>query len=286
MRVFAIACVLATVAGCASSPAEGEVNATVAEARNGVSRAHDYYFDVMNQHTYSRATDAYDYIAVVRKLMKDYLGQEDKPVWITEMGMTDKGGTFGGTPDEYCDYVLQSYAWGSLAHVDRFFHFQLDNSNGHGLYTGMLGEPKPVLTTYRDVLAAELAGARLVRQLHGSRGVGFLEGKSPFTGGGRDGYDMFEFADDRGRRIVMAFADGATDVRVTVPAMKRQATLIDRHNNRTTIRPSGSVYRLTLSGATSRAGWPSSDNPKAKALGSPEHLVGGATLLIVEDATP
>ena len=99
----------------------------------------------MNQHTYSRASDCFDYIAVDRKLMADYLGEDgrSKPIWISEMGYPDAGGLFGGTADEYCDYLLQSFAWGELAGVERFFHFQLDNSNGLGLYDGMLGKPKP-----------------------------------------------------------------------------------------------------------------------------------------------
>ena len=115
------------------------------------ARKNHYYFDIMNQHTYSRASDLYDYTMIDRKLMRDYLKTE-KPVWITEMGFGDAGGLFGGTADEYCDYELQSFAWGAMASVERFFHFQLDNSNALGLYDGMLGKPKPVLTTYRDVL--------------------------------------------------------------------------------------------------------------------------------------
>src|SRR5690606_25990958 len=113
----------------------------------------NHYFDIMNFHTYSRASDCYDYASIYNLLMNEYLG-ETKSIWITEMGMTDKQGTFGGTPEEYCDYLLQSYAWGVMGGVERFFHFQLDNSNGHGLYSGMLGEPKPALITYRDVLVA------------------------------------------------------------------------------------------------------------------------------------
>ena len=49
------------------------------------AKKNHYYFDIMNQHTYSRATDMYDYVAVLRKLMQQYLG-EQKPVWITECG--------------------------------------------------------------------------------------------------------------------------------------------------------------------------------------------------------
>jgi len=245
------------------------------------AKRNNYYFDVMNQHTYSRATDAYDYLMVVRKLMRDHLGAE-KPVWITEMGFTDKGGLFGGTPDEYCDYVLQSYAWAALAGTERLFHFQLDNSNGHGLYRGMLGEPKPVLTTYRDVLARELADTELVGQLHGTRGVGFLEGRSPYKPDWKAGCNLFEFRSRDGeRRILMAFADTAKEAVVKVPAKADRATLIDRHNKRTVLWPRDGAYTLTLPGATNLTGWPTA-NEKTKALGEAEHLVGGATYVIVE----
>jgi len=251
-------------------------------AKDPDAKRHNYYFDVMNQHTYSRATDAYDYVAIVRKLMRDYLGTE-KPVWITEMGFTDKGGVFGGTPDDYCDYVLQSYAWGSLAGVERLFHFQLDNSNGHGLYKGMLGDPKPVLTTYCDVLVREFADARLVGQLHGTKGVGFLEGHSPYKPDWKAGYNLFEFRSADGtRRILMAFTDTAKPATVKVPAKAAQATLIDRHNVRTVVRPKNGAYTLELPGATNCTGWPTA-NEKTKALGEPEHLVGGATCVIVEE---
>ena len=245
------------------------------------AKKHNYYFDVMNQHSYSRASDAYDYVMVVRKLMRDYLGQ-GKPVWITEMGFPDKGGLFGGTSDDYCDYVLQSYAWACLAGVERLFHFQLDNSNGHGLYTGMLGEPKPVLTTYRDVLARELADARLVGQLHGTRGVGFLEGRSPYKPDWKAGYNLFEFQSlDGTRRILVAFADTAKAVTVKIPAKAPRATLVDRHNKRSDLQAREGTYTLTLPGATHVGGWPTA-NEKTKAMGQPEHMVGGATFVLVE----
>ncbi len=157
------------------------------------AKQNHFYFDLMNQHSYTRASDLFDYVAINNKLMQDYLG-EVKPTWITEMGITDTSGPgFDGTPNEYCDYVLQSFAWGRLAGVERFFHFQLDNSNGCGLYQGMLGPPKPVLTAYRDVLAKELAEARFVEQLHGSRGVGFLDGHSAYDRSRKTGYALFEF---------------------------------------------------------------------------------------------
>ena len=246
------------------------------------AKKNHYYFDAMSQHSYSRASDLYDYAMVNRKLMHDYLGEE-KPVWMTEIGFPDRGGLLGGSADDYCDYVLQSFAWGRLANVERFFHFQLDNSNDLGLYTGMLGDPKPSLTTYRDVLAKEFANARLTAQLHGSAGVGFLQGHSPFQPTWKAGYDLFAFQSGT-RKLWMAFSDTDKAVDITIPAKRAQAVLVDRHNHRTPITAHNGVYALKLPGAINRTGWPTLlTDPAAKALGEPEHLVGGATLVLIEE---
>ncbi len=246
------------------------------------AKANNYYFDIMNQHSYSRATDLFDYSDINRNLMRTYLKQE-KPIWITEMGWSDSGGTWGGSADEYCDYILQSFVWGKLAGVERFFHFQLDNSNGHGLYTSMLGSPKPVLNTYREVLTKELADAKLSAQLHGNRGVGFLNGNSPYRPSWTTGFNLFEFkSSHRNRRILVAFADTSKAVDVKILANAKSATLIDRHGNRCVVNASNGNYLLHLSGATNVAGWPTLNDAKSKALGTPEHLVGGPTMILVE----
>lgn len=248
------------------------------------AKKNNYYFDIMNQHTYSRASDLYNYTAILQKLMGDYL-KEQKPIWITEMGFTEGGPPFGGTSEEYADYILQSYAWGAMAGVQRFFHFQLDNSNGHGLYKGN-GEPKLALFAYRDVLAKEFADAKFVAQLHGTKGFGALEGNSAFDRSKKAGYNLFEFQSHDGkRRMLMAFTDTDKAVTIKVPAKASQAILIDRLNKRSTITAKDGAYEIELAGATNLGGWPSiKDNEKAKALGQPEHLVGGATLVIVEGA--
>lgn len=245
---------------------------------------HHHYFDVMNQHSYSRATDLYDYAMVDLQLIHHYLKQT-KPIWFTETGFPDTGGIFGGTSDQYCDYILQSWAWAALAGVQKLFHFQLDNSNGLGLYTGMLGQPKPALTTWRDVLVAEFADASLVKQLHGHAGVGLLKGNSPYQGHWRTGYNLFEFRRGNGQqRIFMAFTDTRHPRTVAVPAHAKVATIINRHNQRHQIAAQDGFYHLPLAGATNEAGWPAlKNNPAAEALGKPEHLVGGATLILVEN---
>jgi len=245
------------------------------------AKKNHYYFDTMSQHSYSRASDLYDYAMVDRKLMRDYLGEE-KPIWFTEMGFPDQGGLLGGTPDEYCDYLLQSFAWGKVANAEKFFHFQLDNSNTLGLYDGLLGAPKPALTTYRDLLVKEFANSRLIAQQHGNAGVGLLRGNSPFHATWATGYDLFAFQSGA-RKLWMAFADTNKPVEITIPAKRAQAILIDRHNHRTPILAHNGVYSLKLPGATNLCGWPTLTDPIAKALGDPEHLVGGATQVLIEE---
>jgi Glycosyl hydrolase catalytic core len=244
------------------------------------ARANNYYFDVMNQHSYSRATDLFDYVDVDRKLMDTYLHVQ-KPVWITEYGFpVAPGSAWGGTEDEYCDYLLQAFAWGKLSGVERFFQFQLDNSNQQGLYDGLLGNARPALYTFRNIIAKDLSDVDLVAQLHGNRGVGFLAGNSPFHPTWQQGYDLFEFKSRTGERILMAFTDTSKKVEISVPAKKPSAVLVDRRGNRSTINAVNGAYKLTLAGATNIGGFPV--DPKCKYLGQPEHLVGGATQVIIE----
>ena len=252
-----------------------------AAAKDPEAKKNGFYFDVMNQHTYSRASDLYDYSAVVRKMMRDYMGEE-KPLWITEYGSGDEGGLFGGTPEEYADYVLQSYAWGKLGGVEKFFFFQLDDSNGHGLYDSVPAKGKPALTTYRDILAKEFATGKFVGQIHGTRGVDFLAGNSAFKPTWKKGHNLFEFQNGK-KRLLMAWADSAKAVTIKVPAKAARAILVDRLNNRREITAQNGVYEIALPGATNLAGWPTlKDNAKAVALGEPEHLTGGATQVIIE----
>jgi len=82
----------------------------------------------------------------------------------------------------------------------------------------------------------------------------------------------------------MAFADSRQDVTADLPARAARATLIDRHNNRTPIEAHNGRYVVKLAGATGAQGWPTIDDPRAKALGEPENLVGGATVVLIEDA--
>lgn len=81
----------------------------------------------------------------------------------------------------------------------------------------------------------------------------------------------------------MAFADTDKAIAVKLPAGKTKATMITRDNKRVEIQAKDGQYEVKLAGATNVGGWPSGDDPKAKALGKPEHLVGGATIILVEE---
>lgn len=213
--------------------------------------------------------------------MRDYIGME-KPIWFTETGFTDRLGPLGGTAEDYCDYLVQTYCWAMLSGVQKNFQFQLDNSNGHGLYNGLLGTPKPALQTYKT-LSSEFGDAQFVSQLHGRAGVGFIDGNSPFQPTWTTGYNAFEFkSKDGSRRFLIAFTDTSKPMDIRLTAKKQSAVLVDRLGNRKPIQATNGAYLLHLAGATNVAGFPTLSDPRCKALGSPEHLVGGATQIIIE----
>ena len=81
--------------------------------------------------------------------------------------------------------------------------------------------------------------------------------------------------------MLMVFADTKAPVTIKVPAEKKEATLIDRHNNRKKIQAGNGSYTVELSGATNIGGWPTHE--ELRSLGNPEHLIGGATVVIVEE---
>ena len=84
--------------------------------------------------------------------------------------------------------------------------------------------------------------------------------------------------------MMMAFADTDKPAEAQIPATKNKATVITRDNQRHVIDAQNGFYTVPLAGSTSFGGWPSyKDNPAATALGDPEQLVGGATLLLVEE---
>jgi len=147
----------------------------------------------------------------------------------------------------------------------------------------MLGNPRPALYTYRDVLVAEFSDVKFSKQLHGTKGV-LLEGFDLWnnTDEWRAGYNAFEFKNgDGSKRTVMAFADTAKDIDVKIPATPgvETAVMIDRHNNRQSITAVDGYYELTLEGTKNIAGWPFWDS----SLGDYENAIGGATIIIVEN---
>jgi hypothetical protein len=125
--------------------------------------------------------------------------------------------------------------------------------------------------------------AESVEQLHGKPGNGFLEGYSPYQPRAASGYNLFEFKMSRGpARVLMCFSDSSDAVDILLPAKAPSAMLIDRHSNRSTILARDGSYQLHLPGAANLAGWPVSGDSRAKELGKPEHLVGGAAYLVIE----
>jgi hypothetical protein len=107
--------------------------------------AHNYFFDVMSLHLYSRSSSLFDVTRTVRDAIRARI--PERPIWITESGVPvwdDFSVNPNGAPyiwsarqTEAASFVLQAYANARLAGAERYFFFRASddwcdkNGNGH-----------------------------------------------------------------------------------------------------------------------------------------------------------
>ena len=99
--------------------------------------AHNYYFDVMSMHLYSRSSDAYDIVNYVRSRMSLYVPAH--PIWITEIGVpvwdddaVDPNPAWyplAATQEEAAAFLIQSYANGRAASIERYIFFRANDQS-------------------------------------------------------------------------------------------------------------------------------------------------------------
>lgn len=132
---------------------------------NGAGR----YFDIYNQHSYGTPEALFDFLARVRRQLARF-GLDNKPLWITEMGMRahpDPEGRFWPVEREQVSYLVRAYACALANGVRRFHYFYLaEFFEGSVSLWGILRRdltPKP----------AYVALCNLVRQLGEARCLGW-----------------------------------------------------------------------------------------------------------------
>lgn len=231
------------------------------------AKANGYYFDVLALHMYSRSADVYEYIVGnakwvgIRNVLKNRIG--DKPIWINEAGVPIWNETYGikgpgrATADEAAAYVIQSFAYGLAAGVDKLFFFQLyDDGVGqtdaagnvierYGLFanpmtTGTAGRARATYTAYQ-IANTFMGGTKLATRVNLNR--------TPDKNG--KGYDMITLYGARDGKVTIVWNnEGTRTQQARIPASTKNAVVIDQRYNQRAIQASNGYYTIDLPPAT------------------------------------
>ncbi|MFH1486045.1 MAG: hypothetical protein ABIH46_08245 [Chloroflexota bacterium] len=125
--------------------------------------ASNYYFDVLPLHFYVSPYHLYSFPAQFRAEMVAKLGVA-KPIWVNETNIPLCGDTvvdpdlhcparWHGNMEEQAAFIIQAYALGAAAGVERIFVFQLyDDAVGEHEWYGLIrnnGSPRPSYQAYK-----------------------------------------------------------------------------------------------------------------------------------------
>jgi len=208
--------------------------------------ANSYYFDALALHFYVSPYHLYNFPQWAR----DEMSRRGftKPIWINETNIPVCDDTsvdpqlscptrWRGTMQDQANFVVQAYALGAAAGVERIFIFQLyDDNPGPQDWYGLIrndATPRPAYAAYQAA-ARYLSNPRLVVR----RQVGAA--------------DMVVFNDTPLGRVTVLWNRGATPITVQVLPSSLSAVLADKYGNEEPIYPAGGSYSINLPGATYR----------------------------------
>ncbi len=244
-------------------------------------QTYGYYFDVSCWHWYSRPSQLYTYTNWARGLMEQH-GIYGKAIWVNETNVPvwdDYPGQGWDTRDyranmeEQAAYVIQAYAWGLAANVQRIFTFQLyDDYVGPGEAYGLNRNPNPSPWgfPYQGPY-----GAGTPRPSYTAYGVAsqYLSEATFLSRDSSGGIERLQFDLPYDHRLRVVWNTTPNPRTAYLPAFASHATLVDQTGTTSTIYPSGGQYVLALPVATCN-----------NIPGNPsDYMIGGKPYLVVED---
>ncbi|MCC7107532.1 MAG: hypothetical protein IT307_20540 [Chloroflexi bacterium] len=137
--------------------------------RDPLARLNGYFFDGVIVHTYANPLNSYAVPTVMRRIMRER--GFDKPIWIGESNVVPGDDTLAPTPpgsfrasmEEQADYIIQSFALGIAAGVERQGVYKMiDEQPENGQWFGLVrndGSVRPAYVAYQ-VAAKYMAGAK------------------------------------------------------------------------------------------------------------------------------
>lgn len=226
--------------------------------------AHNYFFDVMSVHFYSRSDNTYDQVNLIKSELADR-GMGDHPIWLTETGAPLYGDASPGqipldkwdyslSIDEEAAYVIQSYANALAAGVQRYYFFRAHDEHMAEPH-GLIRNDKSLRPAY---VAYQVAARYLQRENQATR----------VTTGEHTRVSLWGTA--RGK-VSVVWNRTPHPVTYTLPAAMPTATRVDRWGVTQTISATNGVYTLSLPLATANL-----------VSDTHDYIVGGDPLILVE----
>jgi len=228
---------------------------------------HNYFFDVMSVHFYSRSDNTYDMVNLIRAGMAAR-GMGDHPIWLTETGAPLYGDVWPGVPnlpkkdnyltiEEEAAYVIQAYANALAAGVERTYFFRAHDAD--------MSEPFGLIRNDRSTRPAYLAYQVAAQYLQGENQVTRVPSA--------DVTRVSLWGTPRGK-ISVLWNRTPNAVSYTQVAAMPTATLVDRWGVARTVSAANGHYTLELTGATANL----VSNPN-------DYIVGGDPLILIETDT-
>jgi hypothetical protein len=228
---------------------------------------HNYFFDVMSVHFYSRSDNTYHMVNVIRNGLATR-GMDDHPIWLTETGAPLYGDASPGRQvlakgdnylsiDEEAAYVIQSYANALAAGVDRYYFFRAHDADMY--------EPHGLIRNDQSLRPAYVA-YQVAAQ--------YLRGENQATRDSSEEATRVNLWGTPQGKVSVLWNRTPNPVTYTLEAAMPTATLVDRWGVTQTVSAANGFYTLPLSIATANLVSDASD-----------YIVGGDPLLLIETDT-
>jgi hypothetical protein len=253
----------------------------------------NWYFDVVDAHTYGNPLNSYTVPLVFRRIMREK-GFE-KPIWVIESNVLVKNdtrvgageGPFRASMDEQASYVIQAMALARASGVQRYSIYKIvdEHPENEDEYWGLTRNDGSVRPSY---LAYQVAA----RYFQGVRSATYSWSGSqvPPTPAEVDALlasnaNRFQWPwpgpintvvlEREAQRITVVWNASPQPMDLAVPARASAAQLVDKLGQVTPLTATNGVYNLRLE--------PSQNNsdPRDPTL----YLVGGSPLIIVEETS-
>ena len=236
----------------------------------------NYYFDIVDVHTYSAPLNSYAVPLIMKEIM-DIRGLK-KPIWISESNAIPYDdprnplpyALFGVTLDQQASYVIQSMALAVAAGVERYAIYKMIDEapeNAAEVY-GLARDDRSIKPAYvaYQVGATYFSNVRsAVYSWPGSSEVPTpAEVKSVLTSNDKRTQFIWpaqvsQVAMERGnRRTTVVWNNSPSQVTYQVPAAARRATLVTKYGKTEAIAARDGFYPLDLPGSshnTDRRDW-------------------------------